>query len=449
MFVLMVMTEHQIDAARPARVDPFVQLALVDDAIDDLASADLGLLDDAWFARYARSIDELRSRIDAIGVDVAAEVRRRGHGRADGYFSTKAWIKHHVQLSGPEAHGRAQVVRLFELVPAWAAAARSGEVGVGQTRLMARVAANPRVHEALTDAVQSLLADAILLPYDEFERRLRDFARSADQEGAATQAEQNHRARDAGMRQRSDGSWWLWARFGSLQGAQINDALAHFIQAEWESDWAEARDRCTDGSAEPTEPTEPTMADLCRAEPQRRADALAAVFGAAARAPGDGRAPLPTLNVLIDEVTAEVTVTGGRLDAARYREMVCRTQNGDPIDCSEAAAIALWGHIRRVVRDQAGVVTDLGRRSRLFTGSSRDAVMLSSDRCVWPGCDRPVRWCQADHSLGWKATGATVPRNGGVMCRAHNLHKERGDFTARRDDDGTWVIRDVDGDPVG
>jgi hypothetical protein len=74
------------------------------------------------------------------------------------------------------------------------------------------------------------------------------------------------------------------------------------------------------------------------------------------------------LNIVIDDTTAEIIVSGGRLDAARYRDMICHTQNGDPIDCCEAAAITLWGHIRRVVRDASGVIIDIGRRSRLFTG---------------------------------------------------------------------------------
>ena len=152
---------------------------------------------------------------------------------------------------------------------------------------------------------------------------------------------------------------------------------------------------------------------------------------------------------MIDDTTAEVIVSGGRLDAARYNKMICHTQNGDPIDCSEAEAIALWGHIRRVVRDASGVVIDMGRRSRLFTNSARQAVLLLSDRCLWPVCDRPNRNCEADHSLGWKAHGNTVPWNGGTMCRAHNRLKETGNFSARRQANGSWTIHDNDGEPIG
>ena len=151
MFVSMAVQEPLIESQdRAAMIDPFVQLAFLNDAIDDLTAANLDLLDAEWFARYARSVDELTARLNAISIEATAEARHRGHDRHCGFFSMKAWIKHHVQLTGSEAHGRIQTMRMFDLLPTWAAAARSGEVGVAQTRLMARVAANPRIHAGTT-----------------------------------------------------------------------------------------------------------------------------------------------------------------------------------------------------------------------------------------------------------------------------------------------------------
>lgn len=123
-----------------------------------------------------------------------------------------------------------QVVRMFELLPAWEGAALAGQVGVEQTRLIARVAANPRVHEALVARVEDLLDDAAVLSFDEFERQVRQFARLADPIGAKSAAEKNHDGRDVTMRQLPDGSWRLYGRFGSLQGADINEILAHFTR---------------------------------------------------------------------------------------------------------------------------------------------------------------------------------------------------------------------------
>ncbi len=56
--------------------------------------------------------------------------------------------------------------------------------------------------------------------------------------------------------------------------------------------------------------------------------------------------------------------------------MVCRTENGDEIDVSEAAALALYAHVRRVVHNGARVVTELGRKSRVFRGGNREAATL-------------------------------------------------------------------------
>jgi hypothetical protein len=206
--------------------------------------------------------------------------------------------------------------------------------------------------------------------------------------------------------------------------------------------WVEAQERLGDD-------TDITIDDLCRSEPQRRADALCAALLAAAQAPGDGVGPLPTSNVLIDEITLEETVTGVVPEPGRYRDMLCRTQDGAGLDVSEAAPLVFWANLRRVIHDGAGVVIDLGRRQRLFTGSARDAALLLADRCSWPGCDRHVRSCQVDHSVGWKAHGATVPRNAGPMCGPHNRLKHRGNYTTHRDPHGLWTINDADGNSIG
>ena len=113
----------------------------------------------------------------------------------------------------------------------------------------------------------------------------------------------------------------------------------------------------------------------------------------------------------------------------------------------DAINAALVDHIRRVVYDSSGTIIELGRRSRLFRGSSRDAVMLLLTTCVWIGCDQPVAWCDADHSLGWKAHGPTVPRNGQPLCNGHQHLKETG-FQVYRDNHGHWHIIDPHGNEI-
>jgi hypothetical protein len=73
--------------------------------------------------------------------------------------------------------------------------------------------------------------------------------------------------------------------------------------------------------------------------------------------------------------------------------------------------------------------------------------MLLVTNCIWIGCDQPIHWCDADHSLSWKAHGATVPRNGNPLCPRHNRLKERG-FHTHRDPHGTWHVTDPHGHPI-
>lgn len=411
-------------------------------ALDDLLAIDPRALDATDTRILATGVEELRRQVDAAGVEVAASVDGRRLYAGDGFFSTKAWLKHTLQLSGPEAHARVQTARMHARLGVWRSAERAGLVGVDQSRLLARVVANPRLPDDVVERdTWELLVDALDLTYDEFEAAARRWEMLADPVGSLSRAKRNHELRDVRLGQRPNGSWQLTGSFGGAQGAELNEIWAHFVEAEWETDWAEARARLGDDA-------EITVAGLRRTEAQRRADALlaAAVTAAGTRA-GDGATPLPTVNLLIDEATYAAACNGEAQDPSRYRDVVCRTQRGHLLHPSEVVNTSLWAHVRRVVYGSARTVIELGRRARLFRGSSREAVMLLDDRCAWVGCDMPVAWCEADHSLSWRQHGATVPRNGGPLCLRHNLLKERG-FRVFRDADGTWHTIRPDGTEV-
>ncbi len=74
-----------------------------------------------------------------------------------------------------------------------------------------------------------------------------------------------------------------------------------------------------------------------------------------------------------------------------------QTTNVNLLSPNDILAAALIGHIRRVVTDSAGVIINMGRKRRLFTGNQRQAVLMGSPRCIWPGCDQTSGQCQADH----------------------------------------------------
>ncbi len=98
----------------------------------------------------------------------------------------------------------------------------------------------------------------------------------------------------------------------------------------------------------------------------------------------------------------------------------------------------------------AGVIIDLGRRSRTFTGSARDAALLQA------ALDGDGRVCgpaagSTDVRSTTPTTGATAGppalRNAGPLCPRHNRWKTRG-YRTWRDPTGAWHTYRPDGTEI-
>src|SRR5699024_3234303 len=72
----------------------------------------------------------------------------------------------------------------------------------------------------------------------------------------------------------------------------------------------------------------------------------------------------------------------------------------------------------------------------------RRQVELRDRHCRFPGCDRPARWCDADHVERWP-DGPTDVTNLQLLCRHHHRVKHETAWTVTMDADGTchWVDR--------
>ena len=464
--------------------DPRVAAAFDDvaEAIGRLTALDLapGDITDAY--AHIRELEALERQLQAGQLALLNELKRSGLHKADGHASTKVMVRFAANLSPAEAKRRDKAARMLERMPLVAAAHAAGTLGGSQVDRIARTFANPRVRDELEAQDANLVVLAVRLPYLEFDAKLTDWERLADEDGAGDRAERNHRNRDFLLLPNLDGSFRVDGGFGGLQGAQMKVIHDHQIEVEFQADWAEARDRLGDAA---------TVADLRRTDAQRRADAAEAIFrgfaDALAASPGG---PTIVLNLLMDMETSERGLRklagddpgpdpraatffddavadladdrdsgpGGDTDSeagvgdatARHRvPFRSSTADGHPIDPAEALAAALVGHVRRVVIGADGVVLDMGRLRRLFTGPRKTAVQFSADRCPWPGCGVPASQCQADHLQPFNGPdkGRTCPGNGGPLCGRHNRVKEHG-FTVYRDERGRLHILRPDGTEI-
>ena len=289
-----------------------------------------------------------------------------------------------------------------------------------------------------------LLGFARQLQYSDFHRCVRRWELLADADGAHRDAEAARESRHASLSER-DGVGYLSGQGGALDTAELQEIWDAFAQAEFMNDVDDATARVAAGAP---------SAPLPRTEGQRRWDALMAIFRTAAGQPVDAKLPEPTLNIVMDVTTFEAALAALHLVpqpgdmATPFEHRRSETSSGVLVDPVLAVQSALLGHVRRVVVDGAGNVVDLGRRRRLFTGAAREAVMLHSPRCIWPGCSTPAGRSDADHTQDWQHGGATAPANGAPMCPRHDRHKNGG-YSVRREGAGFWHTYRADGTEIG
>jgi len=439
------MIEHMFASVLDMPISDTSGRSIPPDAAPDL-SRFVQPMDGRDAVRLIRELESLGRQVDAARSGLLAEIEQRGLHRDDGHASAKVLVRHAARLSPPEAVRRARAARALRDLPAVKAAWQAGQIGSCQVQRLARAHSNVRVRDALIDAEEWFLAKSMDRSYQEFDLLVTQWVSLADADGARDSNEQNHHNRKARLVQQFDKSWRLEAGCGALDGAEMDSILDKFVEAEFLTDWHEARE---------AHGPEAMVDLLARNASQRRFDALLEIFRRAATSGPDGGGASVVTNVVIDQFTFERAL--GELAGASpttppdpfattYR---CSTIDGAPLDPTEVTAAALMGHVRRVVIGADGVVINMGRRQRLFTGSAQLAVRLSATECYWPGCHVPTSQCQADHLKAWADPhrGPTDQTNGGSACGRHNRHKQGG-FKVFRDSAGAWHVLRPDGTEI-
>ncbi len=390
----------------------------------------------------ARALDSDRRRVEAALATLVNRVESAGAFGSDGHRSGKAWGRATCNWSGGEAARFVKTGRMLARFESAATAAAAGEIGVAQMHALGQSVANPRVAEHLAASEELLVSQASVLDYDDYVTMLAHWEALADSEGAHGDHERAHRDRRAHMSIVGE-RFYLDANGGAAAGVELMEVFEQFCRSEWLADWEAGVQLHGDAMV-------PSLME--RTDAQRRFDALKAIFGAAAVS---GQSPTgePVVNIVVGYELFEHHLRralGERpapLDPNNPAHR-CETADGVVIDPYDMLVAAALGQVRRIVMDSAGVVVDVGRKQRLFTGALRDAVMLVSHRCIWPGCYRPASQCEADHVLPFSHAGPTAAHNGSPACGHHNRWKTRG-YRTRRDPNGQWHHYRPDGTEVG
>ncbi len=315
----------------------------------------------------------------------------------------------------------------------------SGEIGVAQAHELGRAFANPRCGTQLVDVAEVMVDNATKLSHHEFRITVRRWEMLADLDGAHRSAEAAHEGRRAGIAEVGE-EIHLHARGGLAQGAVMAEILERFCDAEFTADWEQTLARYGDAAC---------YALMPRCDSQRRFDAMYAIFERAATVDPGAKGAIPLVNFVIDVPTIKAYLEGSGdcTVPADPRQRRCETAAGIPIPPGDIVAAMIWGQVRRVVVDSAGVVINMGRRQRLFRGNARQAILLQSSRCVMAGCATPIRRCEADHLTEWGRHGHTNGPNGAPVCGRHNRLKNSG-YRVHRDEHGFWHTYRPDGTEI-
>ena len=242
-------------------------------------------------------------------------------------------------------------------------------MGVAQVHELARLAANPRCGDRLADSGAPLVDAAQQLEFVDFRTVARRWEQLADADGA-------HRHHEASLQRRNvsiveiNGEFEIRGRLPAIHGTIVRGDLRQVRDAEFHADCDAAQSQ--HGAV--------TKDRLDRSAAQRRADALFKIFETAATAGIAGKPVEVCVNLVIDEdqfnqyLRKPSTKHRSPSIPPRVIDRRCETSDGVPVDPRQTVALALVGHVRRIVFDSNGVVINAGRRNACFTGPLRDIL---------------------------------------------------------------------------
>jgi Domain of unknown function (DUF222)/HNH endonuclease len=204
----------------------------------------------------------------------------------------------------------------------------------------------------------------------------------------------------------------------------------------------------------------PSDAHDPRSGAQRRADALAEL---ARRSLESGRLPQTSgvrpqliVTVDLDSLLDRPGAVGGEAgwagpldpeacrrlacDGAVTRVLVTRHPTGHPVDHGDGSlATRLRAAMALLPRILGGAPTqplEVGRTSRVVQAAQRTALAVRDGGCSFPGCARPLAWCEAHHLRHWLHGGPTDLANLALLCRAHHRAVHEGGWRLARGPDG-------------
>ena len=271
-------------------------LAALDAALGRVVELGVEPVDHRDAITVIKRVERAGRRMDSVRVGLVEEIEQRSLHAHDGHHSAKVMVRHVAKLSSVEAARRAAAARALRELPELRAEYERGDVGTCQVRKLSNLFANKRVREQLITDEKRFIHLAKCESFKDFELRVGDWERLVDEDGTADKSQANHENRDMRLVQEFDGGWLIKARCGSLQGAQIEEILAKFIEAELFADFDRAKALYGDDVSKDK---------LERSDAQTRLASCYEIFLRAASSDAKGTRPTVVTNIVLDHAMFE------------------------------------------------------------------------------------------------------------------------------------------------
>jgi hypothetical protein len=148
-------------------------------------------------------------------------------------------------------------------------------------------------------------------------------------------------------------------------------------------------------------------------------------------------------SVGVPEVGVTVAVTVPVLTLLGVEELPATLDGYGPIDPDTARRLAADApSFQRILTHPiTGTVLDIDQSSYRVPADLKRWTQLRDQHCTFPGCGRPAKQCDLDHTTAWAHGGTTRASNLAHLCRHHHRLKHESRWTVHRTPTGltTWV----------
>ena len=331
-----------------------------------------------------------RHRLDLLMSGLAADMFKSGLWEEEGYTTPIQWLRHEAKLATGVACQQLEVGFTLGSLSKSVEALEQGEIGFGHLAAIADTAGflgEDRFDE------EPFLAKARVQNVTEFGKTCDHLRHAQDPKGFAESERESYEARFLKLSPLDGGGILFKGYLDPENGSLFRSALEPLARKSGAGDERTREQRLADALIEST--TGEHQVELVVTCTQETLE---------------GRPGSP----------AAETEWGGLLSSAAVERILC------------AGAC-----LRRMLLNGEGVIIDFGRSQRLLSPQGKRAVAARDKHCVWPGCDRPARWCDTHHRQWWQHGGRTTVGDSELLCRRHHHLRHEG-WKLVRDSAGGW-----------